>query len=718
MCKQYVKNCFKVIAISLILSGFFVEGIKVRAEESRKESTVDKVVDANGEEREIIRYIVKDGKTEVFDGIYDIKSENSEENIVNVQNRSSYIRADAMASGQCGESLYWNLSDDGVMTISGEGAMWDFRNDASYFDYHFCPWESYKQQIYHVVFESGITYIGADAFHSCESLKNVTFCGTITAIGPFAFRYCKSLENFILPPNLQSIQQEAFSFCTSMTSITIPDSVTFLDASICAFDDELTYAYIGGSKNAGMYINSNAPFRCCEKLEYIHVSPDNIALTEKDGVLYNKEMTELIEYPAGKKDKSYTVESTTMAIFQFAIENALYLEEIILPEGLETLGDIVFWHCKSLKSLTIPSTVTYIADPPGIGCSQLAYIKNNSVVPIDIDYWLGGGYIWVNDAGEYIYSIKQETAYIHNVIGTIRMPSQKSLTVGETAQLSLYCDYWGGDSNVIPNIEDLSFVSSNPSVAEINNQGIVTALSFGTAEVTVAGKYDFSKYDLEGRPPAVATCMITVPCTHNYKFVTVKSTLSKNGKVYEECTICGEKRDNTVIYHPDKIGLSKTNYIYDGKKKKPAVTVMGSDGKIISSSNYKVEYANNKNVGTATVRVTFKGNYSGAATKTFTIIPKGTSLSGVTPRRKGFIVKWRKQNKFTTGYQLQYSTRKEFTKKTTIIKTIKKNSSTNLEVKKLKAKKKYYIRIRTYKTVKGKKYYSSWSKRKGVQTKK
>ena len=214
-----------------------------------------------------------------------------------------------------------------------------------------------------------------------------------------------------MPPNLQSIQQEAFSFCTSMTSITIPDSVTFLDASICAFDDELTYAYIGGSKNAGMYINSNAPFRCCEKLEYIHVSPDNIALTEKDGVLYNKEMTELIEYPAGKKDKSYTVESTTMAIFQFAIENALYLEEIILPEGLETLGDIVFWHCKSLKSLTIPSTVTYIADPPGIGCSQLAYIKNNSVVPINIDYWLGGGYIWVNDAGEYIYSIKQETAY-------------------------------------------------------------------------------------------------------------------------------------------------------------------------------------------------------------------------------------------------------------------------------------------------------------------
>ena len=162
----------------------------------------------------------------------------------------------------------------------------------------------------------------------------------------------------------------------------------------------------------------------------------------------------------------------------------------------------------------------------------------------------------------------------------------------------------------------------------------------------------------------------------------------------------------------------KTSYVYDGKNKQPVVTVKNGSTTLTNGTHYKVSYKNNKNIGTAFVTITGIGNYNGSITKTFKIVPKGTSLSKLTAKKKGFSVNWKKQAKSTTGYQVQYSTSKKFTGKTTKIKTVAKNKTTKLTVSKLKGKKKYYIRIRTYKTVKGKKYYSSWSKVRTVTTKK
>ena len=100
----------------------------------------------------------------------------------------------------------------------------------------------------------------------------------------------------------------------------------------------------------------------------------------------------------------------------------------------------------------------------------------------------------------------------------------------------------------------------------------------------------------------------------------------------------------------------------------------------------------------------------------FRIIPKGTSIGKLKSKHKGFTAKWQKQTKCVTGYQVQYSTNKTFNRKTT--KTVKKKSVTKLKVGNLTAKKKYYIRVRTYHTVMGEKYYSKWSKVKSVATKK
>lgn len=172
---------------------------------------------------------------------------------------------------------------------------------------------------------------------------------------------------------------------------------------------------------------------------------------------------------------------------------------------------------------------------------------------------------------------------------------------------------------------------------------------------------------------------------------------------------------------PETVKLSKTSYTYDGKAKKPAVTIKDSNGKTVNKKYYTVSYSNNKKVGQATVKVTFKGKYKGTVLKeTFKIIPKGTKISKVKAVKKGFTVTWKKQKTQTSGYQIQYATNSKFKNAKTV--TVKKNTDTSEKITKLKAKKKYYVRVRTYKTVKvngkSKKIYSAWSAKKVVTTKK
>lgn len=204
--------------------------------------------------------------------------------------------------------------------------------------------------------------------------------------------------------------------------------------------------------------------------------------------------------------------------------------------------------------------------------------------------------------------------------------------------------------------------------------------------------------------------------THDYVYKnTQNATLEQNGKKVYSCTICGREK-NVVIYRPSKITLSKSTFVYNGKAKKPTVKVVDSNGKTISASNYTVSYAKGRtNVGKYSVKITFKGNYIGSKTLYFTIKPKATSIVSLSAKTKGFVVKWNKRTKQTTGYQIQYSTSSKFNNPKTY--TISKNSTTSKGFYKLSAKKKYFVRVRTYKVVNGKKYYSTWSSAKSVRTK-
>ena len=205
---------------------------------------------------------------------------------------------------------------------------------------------------------------------------------------------------------------------------------------------------------------------------------------------------------------------------------------------------------------------------------------------------------------------------------------------------------------------------------------------------------------------------------HSYSTKTTKATTSANGKIVKSCKFC-ERKTTTTIYKISTVTLSTKTYTYNGKTKKPSVTVKDSKGKKLEKDeDYTVEYSSDrKNVGQYTVTVKFKGQYSGTKKLTFKILPKGTSVTDLKAGKKQFTVKWNKQTNQTSGYQIQYSTNSNMKNGKT--KSVSGNSNTSAKITGLKSGKTYYVRIRTYKTVKingeSVKLYSSWSSVKKVK---
>lgn len=211
--------------------------------------------------------------------------------------------------------------------------------------------------------------------------------------------------------------------------------------------------------------------------------------------------------------------------------------------------------------------------------------------------------------------------------------------------------------------------------------------------------------------------------SHKYIVKVSPATVKNNGKIQQSCQVCSAAGSASVIYKPRKLTLNKTDFSYDGKVKTPSVTVKDSQGNSLrKGTDYQIKYPKGrKNPGVYSVAIVFQGNYSGKMTGSFTIRPKKTSLKKVAAKSKGMQVTWNKQAAQIDGYQIQYCTSAKFKGKTLKAVTVKKNSTVK-KISKLAGKKKYYVRIRTYKTVKvngkSKKLYSDWSGKKAVNTKK
>ena len=198
-------------------------------------------------------------------------------------------------------------------------------------------------------------------------------------------------------------------------------------------------------------------------------------------------------------------------------------------------------------------------------------------------------------------------------------------------------------------------------------------------------------------------------------YVRVRSYTNVNGKVYYGAwsDIKSIKTANNDIAKASVSGISTK--AFTGKAITQNVTVKVGNTVLKNGTDYTVSYSNNKNVGKATVKITGKGKYGGVITKTFKINPAKQEIQKLTAKSKAFFVDWAQKGS-ATGYEIQYATNSKFTGAKKV--TITNNKTDKTTVSKLSANKKYYVRVRSYTTVGGTKYYGAWSAVKNVTTKK
>ena len=253
-----------------------------------------------------------------------------------------------------------------------------------------------------------------------------------------------------------------------------------------------------------------------------------------------------------------------------------------------------------------------------------------------------------------------------------------------------------------------------------------------TAEIPALSRISISKasvtlststyaYDGKAKKPGVTVKLngktlkngtdYTVSYSNNTKVGTAKVTITGKGNytgsVSKTYSIKNNFKKATVS------GIS--NKSYTGKNITQSITVKYNGKTLRKDTDYTVSYSSNKNIGTATVKITGKGSYTGTITKTFKINPAKQEIQKLTAKSKAFFVDWAQKGS-ATGYEIQYATNSKFTSAKKV--TITNNKTDTKTISKLSGKKKYYVRVRSYTTVKGTKYYGAWSSVKNVTTKK
>ena len=253
-----------------------------------------------------------------------------------------------------------------------------------------------------------------------------------------------------------------------------------------------------------------------------------------------------------------------------------------------------------------------------------------------------------------------------------------------------------------------------------------------TAEIPALSRISISKasvtlststyaYDGKAKKPGVTVKLngktlkngtdYTVSYSNNTKVGTAKVTITGKGNytgsVSKTYSIKNNFKKATIS------GIS--NKSYTGKNITQSITVKYNGKTLKNGTDYTVSYSSNKNIGTATVKIAGKCSYTGTITKTFKINPAKQEIQKLTAKSKAFFVDWAQKGS-ATGYEIQYATNSKFTSAKKV--TITNNKTDTKTISKLSGKKKYYVRVRSYTTVKGTKYYGAWSASKSVTTKK
>lgn len=351
------------------------------------------------------------------------------------------VSAEEMTSfGKCGENLTWTLSDDGTLTISGTGEMYDFDWGG--------PWSSYHKQIKSIVFEEGVTSIGSRAFvgmfdpncfynehyphldhitigdtitvirdsaffaNPIESiefsdslieignsvftdtlLSDVTFGSNLKIIGNYAFDCCP-LPELNLPDSIEVIGTQAFSNNSALHELDIPEGVTNLGLWAFAACDNLTRVSVPSTVTT---MGAN-PFCINKSLSEITVSPDNPMYCSVDNAIYSKDLTVLYSVQ-GSHSGTYRVADTVTTIADYAFYSHQWIDTVIFPANVKTIGNSMFTNSNSVTTVIFEGNAPQFSERVFNYASSTTvyYPKNNSTWTTDVLQKYGGKEVlWVS----------------------------------------------------------------------------------------------------------------------------------------------------------------------------------------------------------------------------------------------------------------------------------------------------------------------------------
>ena len=501
-----------------------------------------------------------------------------------------------------------------------------------------------------------------------SKVKKVVIQNGITRIGGAAFFELSNLKEAVIPESVTEIGYQAFAFC-GMSDIVIPASVITIEE--------------------GAFTSDN--------LKSISVNADSKSFTSVDDVLFSKDKTVLVAYPGGKAAESYSIPEGTQKIGIMAFEMQSNPESVIVPASVDYIGEQAFgWMGKKLKS------IYFKGDMPVFEENSYSNVFSNTTTtayyPDDNSTWKRSSLPGVSSVTWKTWIVPGTPTVTPTATPTPATPTPKPVTPTPKPATPTPKPATPTPKPATPTPKP---VSPTPKPATPTPKPVTPT----PKPVTPTPNPTAAPKPVTPTPKPVTPTPKPVTPTPN-PTAAPTSTPTPKPTVTPKPTAVPTP---AVLTGKFTVTLSKTSYTYNGKKQTPKVTVTYK-GKTVSSKYYTVSYKNNKNVGNASVTVTGKGKYKACSGKaSFKIILKPGNISELKAGKKSASVKWSKISG-AAGYQLQYSTSKKFSKSKTVkISGTAKNKQT---IKSLSSQKTYYVRIRAYKTVNGKKWYGAWSKSK------
>ena len=288
----------------------------------------------------------------------------------------SFSSAFAVESGNCGTNAKWTFdSDSGELTISGSGSI------TSYSSADYVPWKTYTDRITKITIEEGITKIGNYSFKNCSHASELTISDGVTEIG-----------------------YSAFDNCTSLTEVTVPSSVEKIN---------------------------DAPFYGCTALTEISVESDNENYCSDDnGVLYNKEKTELIQYPSGKSTANFSIPDTVTNIKAAAFASNKSILNIFVSESVNMIDSMAFYECTSLTAISLPESITLIGEMAFSKCDNLSDV-----------YYAGTQEKWKNIAVRDNNTPLLSASFKYETTGSETLPDEEVQTTSDVNSVANNADY-------------------------------------------------------------------------------------------------------------------------------------------------------------------------------------------------------------------------------------------------------------------------------------